>query len=235
MATILRTLPSRKLIGLDRAGEGQFGPMTFSCLREMYFGHLQELKIEQCVGVSSAMVQEIMMECAHLIILEAPYVFIRDIVTAPKPWSCLKLKEMTVYIAKQEDDEVGWDGLVFEQISKLRRLRSLDLQRNPRYSSKRIRPETVMDLETLDLRLPGFCNSGSSSDGGGCDIRCWSNLVQLGSFCFDGDRQVLGMKEALWMVEHWRDLTTIWGEFEAVEGNDVDKLDTLFKKKGVNL
>ncbi|KAF9090310.1 hypothetical protein BGX29_011553, partial [Mortierella sp. GBA35] len=64
--------------------------------------------------------------------------------------------KLVVYIAKQPFVEVSWDGLVFEQISRLRQLRALDLQRNsfisycfdePRYFETR-------GLRTLDLRLP---------------------------------------------------------------------------------
>lgn len=48
--------------------------------------------------------------------------------------------------------------------------------------------------------------------------------MQLREFTFDGKRQRLGMKEALWMVEHWQDLEVVRGDFKGVERDDGDKL-----------
>ncbi|OAQ32457.1 hypothetical protein K457DRAFT_16463 [Linnemannia elongata AG-77] len=81
MARILTGLPSRKLASLERSS-GKFSSLTFDCLRDHYFDHLRELKLGGCPSVTSAMVQEVMTECAHLVILDAFHVFIRDVATA---------------------------------------------------------------------------------------------------------------------------------------------------------
>ncbi|KAF9147032.1 hypothetical protein BG015_011389 [Linnemannia schmuckeri] len=246
--TILRTLPSRRLTECGWLGGGTFGSLTYNCLREMYFGHLQELRVRRCNGVTSVMVQELLTKCIHLVHFTASYIYVRDIATAPKPWGCSRMENLAVYIVKDPEDEAAWEGRVFEQISKLRRLLVLNLKRyqvfNMGDDDDRVLPHS---METLDLRLG--CSSiprDSSNIGGdgarvgrrgngnsckGADISCWSSLVQLQEVSFDGDRQTIGMEEALWMTEHWRDLWCICGGFGGVSGDDKDKLDGLFADK----
>ncbi|KAF9134245.1 hypothetical protein BG015_003438, partial [Linnemannia schmuckeri] len=260
LAQILTILPSRRLTSFDHSGD-RLGPLTFDCLRQLYPEHLTELNFRNCCGTTSAMIQVMLMGCAHLVHFVAPYLLVRDIVTAPKPWACLKLEKLAVYIAREKSDETGWDGQVIEQIAKLRRLLDLSLAWEPSCSLCVGRPSfrSAKDLETLDLRIrpetvvsyshsTSVDNSSSGDGGDGCgdegvggsdsegsvDIRCWSSLVQLREFSFSDDRQTFGMKEALWMVEYWRDLWSLNGAFEGVVGDDVDKLDRLFKEKGVS-
>lgn len=63
------------------------------------------------------MAQELLMECVHLVRFEAPYLFVQDIVAAPKPWSCLNLEELVIFIANQhrqrqsrDEDGETWNG-----------------------------------------------------------------------------------------------------------------------------
>ncbi|KAF9121561.1 hypothetical protein BG015_005790, partial [Linnemannia schmuckeri] len=241
LATILRVLPSRRLASFDWSND-LLGPLTYNCLREVHFDHLQSLIIGECTGVTSAMVQEVLTSCVHLDIFDAPYIFVRDIATAPKPWGCLKLENLAIYIAKQEEDEVEWDGLVFRQISRLGRLQSLDLRRSPHIYDDPVRSDAILQLDTLDFCLPSSFSIKSSSENGsndsssvsGGDIRCWSSLIQMRQFSFDGDRQMLGIQEALWMTEHWRDLWCICGKFRGVESDDVDNLEKFFEEKGIS-
>ncbi|KAF9134246.1 hypothetical protein BG015_003439 [Linnemannia schmuckeri] len=217
LAGVLGALTSRRLTAFEYTN-GKLGPLTFKCLQELYFGHLKDLNIGRCTGVTSTMVQEILMECSHLVDFDAPHILVRDIVKASKPWGCSKIQNLVVYIAKQPDDEAGWDGVVFEQISKLRRLQILDLQRDPHcsYLDEEPRPQEITDLATLDFRLGG----GGNERGGGSDISCWSSLVQLRELSFDGDRQTLGMDELVWMTEHWRDLWCVCGGFKGIVGDE---------------
>ncbi|KAF8943105.1 hypothetical protein BGZ47_005796 [Haplosporangium gracile] len=240
LAAILRSLPSRRLTFLEPRGGDTFGPLTYSCLQEMYFGHLRDLRIRHCLRITSAMAQEILMECVHLVRFEAPYIYVRDVIEAPKPWGCSKLENLKVFIAKQPDDEAEWEGRLFEQISKLRRLLVLKLEPYPSSAN-----DEIADLKTLDFRLlPSSTSSpensgdddGDEDEGGGKSrhkgIRSWSSLVQLRQFAFDGDRQRLGLEEALWMVEYWQDLVAVHGSFKAAEGDDDDKLKRLFVYAG---
>lgn len=247
---LLRSLPSRRLLGFQ-CRTGILEPLTYNCLKEMYFGHLLNLKIGRCKGVTSEIAQEILVNCGHLIHVEAPYIYVRDIATASKPWSCLKLESLIIYIAKQPEDEPGWDGQVFDQISRLRRLQILDLRREQYFSvnadDDRIRP---LSMATLNLRLDWFPQTKDSSDYSGDDdakreadsssdrganVRCWSSLVQLKELSFNGDRQLVGLKEALWIVENWRDLWCITGEFRGVEIDNKDELERLFAGRGISL
>lgn len=249
LAGVLRALTSRRLTAFEY-GNSKLGPLTYKCLQERYFGHLQDLNIGRCTGVTSTMVQEILMECTQLVDFDAPHVFVRDIVEAEKPWGCLKIQSLVVYIVKQPGDETGWDGRVFEQISKLRRLQILNLQRDPHYSylDEECRPQEIMDLETLDFGfspyskalsnsniISGAGGGGNDSGNGSCaDIRCWSSLVQLREFLFDGDRQILGMSELVWMTEHWRDLWCICGGFKGIEGDeDCARRDIIYLQSGL--
>lgn len=188
---ILRMLSLRRLTALDVHGCGEghkFGWLLFDYLREMQrFDHLRELDVGKCDGVSSTMAQEVLMECVHLVHLEVPFVFVRDIVTASKPWGCLRLERLVVYIAKQDGDEAEWEERVFDQISRLGRMRILYLERYP-YDVKEI-----MNSMTLNLRLYSLppsptiaintaTNNSNSQDSDG-------NRIIKDSFgCGDGDR-----------------------------------------------
>lgn len=243
LASILRLLPSRRLTCFDRSSDS-LGPLTYSCLREQYFSHLQDLRIgRRCKGVSSAMAQEMLTECVHLVSFDAPHIFVRDIATAPKSWGCSGLENLSIYIIKQEEDEARWEGQVFRQISRLRRLESLDLQRNPYMYSDTMLAGAIRQLETLDFRLSPLSSTMSNDDHSNIDgnnssseddIRSWSSLVLLQEVLFDGDRQELGLEEALWMTEHWRDLWCISGEFRGVKGDDVGELEKVFREKGIS-
>ncbi|KAH7048547.1 hypothetical protein BKA57DRAFT_461769 [Linnemannia elongata] len=251
LAKVLRMLPSQRLKRFGRMRD-ELGPLTYGRLRGLYCGHLQELKIGRCTGITSSMTQELLTECVHLVYFDAPHIFVRDIATALKPWGCSRLEILVTFIAKQKDDEGEWEGKVFKQISKLGRLQTLDLQRFPHPGDKIIRSSEISFLQTLDFRLSpssnpedvcGYgnndntssnsnSNSSSSSSSGG-HLSCWSSLVQLRVLIFDDDRQTLGMEEALWMTEHWRDLWCICGDFKGVKGDNVNKLEQLFSKKDV--
>ncbi|KAG0290473.1 hypothetical protein BGZ96_006061 [Linnemannia gamsii] len=73
------------------------------------------------------MAQELLTECVHLVDFYAPHIYVRDIATASKPWGCLNLEDLTIYIVKQPEDEAEWEDRVFEQIGKLCQLVVLDL------------------------------------------------------------------------------------------------------------
>lgn len=217
VAAVLRSLTSRRLTDFE-LWSGRFGTLTYNCLKEMYFGHLRELKLGQAPGATSGMVQEIMTECVHLVNLEAPYIFVRSIATASKGWGCLKLERLAVYIASQVGDGADWDGRAFEQIARLKRLRILDLQQRDPYGLSIVdddehQPQDILIMQTLDLRLPSNRKMLDSCNNGGSDIRGWSSLLQLREFAFEGNRQWMGVDELEWMVEHWKDLRYISGDF----------------------
>jgi len=237
MAKVLRALKSRKLTFFEQES-GRFGPSTFRCLQEFFFGHLKQLEIGQCLGATSEMVQMILVECVHLTALDAPHVFVRDIAQSPKPWGCLGLEKLVVFIAKLKRDEDGWEGCVFEQISRLRRLTILDLQSDPYCTAfdDEPRPKAILGLQTLDLRLPTLLVSTDSKSttnqgGSGSNIRCWSNLLQMKEFYFDDEKQELGIAELVWMTEHWPSLNYIFGEFKAIKGADCERRDHIIREK----
>ncbi|KAF9085983.1 hypothetical protein BGX23_009229 [Mortierella sp. AD031] len=229
---MFKALTSGRLLYFELV-DSRLGPLTFSCLRELYFSHLRELDFGRSNGVPTEMVQEILTECIHLVTLDAPHIFVRDIATASRPWGCLGIQKLVVFIAKQPEDEDGWDSRVFEQISKLRRLETLDLRRDPYLSffDDEPRPDQILDLETLDLRLLAESGPNGCCSSGGHNIHCWSSFVQLREFSFDDDRQTLGLEEARWMTGHWRYLHLVRGEFKG----DHDELDLLFRQKDIKL
>ncbi|KAG0285161.1 hypothetical protein BGZ96_010534 [Linnemannia gamsii] len=218
VAAVLRRMISRQLTDFE-LWSGTFGPKTYKCLNEVHFSHLRDIRIRLIPGATSAMVQEILTECVHLVRLDAPHVFVRDIVTSSRPWGCLRLQTLVVCIAKQVDDEAEWEKRVFEQIGKLKRMVILDLQRNP-YSFDQA-------LHTLNLSGSVSSNDSSPADDfvatGSGGIRSWSGLLQLKEFSFDGDRQWMGVKELEWMIEHWKELTYITGDFRAAAGSSDDE------------
>ncbi|KAG0285160.1 hypothetical protein BGZ96_010533 [Linnemannia gamsii] len=129
MAQILRSLPSRRLTFFEPMND-TFGPLTYSCLKEIYFGQLTNLSFADSSSCTSAMVQEVKKT--------------------------------------------------------------------------------------------------------GSDIRCWSGLLQMQMFSFDGYEQRLAMEEAGWMVEYWPELRLISGNFKGVEGHDCVRLERLFVDRDIS-
>ncbi|KAF9147056.1 hypothetical protein BG015_011364 [Linnemannia schmuckeri] len=232
-----------------------FGPLTYACLKEMYFGHLTILSFVGSSGCTSVMVQEVLTECVNLVELVAPYIFMRDIAKATKPWGCRGLYKLAVYIAKEFGEEAEAEEWVFEQIGRMRRLLDLDLSQDPYSLGMLGWTNPFLELEILDLRLTrsrdpcdnddsddnGNTGGGSIEDGGnengrkvGSNIRCWSSLMQMQIFVFDGVGQALGMDEAKWMVEHWQGLRCISGAFKEVEGQNCAWLKRLFVDRDIS-
>lgn len=241
MAQILRSLPSKRL-SLFEPMNDTFGPLTGTCLKEMYFGHLTNLAFGDSSGCTSAMVQEVLTECINLAELDAPYIFVRDIGKATKPWGCRGLYKLVVYIAKANGEEAEaeeWEGKVIEQIGRMKQLRVLDLSRDPYSFGILGRTSSFLELDGLNLQIASSIDNSSEnksngmSRGRGNDIRCWSSLKQMQIFSFDGDGQRLGMDEARWMVEHWRELKCISGAFNEVEGHGCGRLDRLFLDRDI--
>ncbi|KAK3837383.1 MAG: hypothetical protein J3R72DRAFT_423676 [Linnemannia gamsii] len=228
MADIFRALPSRRLTYFESL-HNTFGPLTFACLQELYFDHLRELSFGNSRTVTSPMVQEILAGCVNLVSLDAHHIFVKDIAKALKPWGCSKLSRLVIYIAKQEDDEEEWEGLVFEQISRLRRLQILDLSEDPYCFGHSDRLDPILGLEPLNLQLRSLSSRGT-------DIGCWSSLVLMQRFSFNIKRQRIGLKEGLWMTEHWENLTNINGGFRDHESEDeLRRLACLFVDRGVKV
>ncbi|KAK3812585.1 MAG: hypothetical protein JOS17DRAFT_762054 [Linnemannia elongata] len=238
VTNVLRRLPSRRLNVLELWGG--FGPLSYGHIREMtLFDHLKDLRLIRCAGATSKITQEIMTECVHLVHLEVPYIYVRDIATASKPWGCLKLEDLTVYITKQAGDEAGWELKAFQQISKLRELRKLNLQRDAQGTvfAPESQIEAIWGAETLNLKLPSESSStdsneldctSSNSEG---DLRCWSSLELMEEFTFDGGED-LGMEEMVWMTEHWKNLRQVCGQFLDAEEKGV-RMDRFFAEKGI--
>ncbi|KAG0373290.1 hypothetical protein BGX24_011895 [Mortierella sp. AD032] len=122
-------------------------------LQELYFDHLRELSFGDSRTLTSPMVQEILAGCVNLVSLDAHHILVKDIAKALKPWGCSKLSRLVIYIAKQEDDEEEWEGLVFEQISRLRRLQILDLSEDPYCFGLSDQLDPILGLELLNLQL----------------------------------------------------------------------------------
>ncbi|OAQ32466.1 hypothetical protein K457DRAFT_309852 [Linnemannia elongata AG-77] len=242
MAQIIRSLPSKRLTFFEAMNDA-FGPLTNTCLKEMYFGHLTNLAFGDSSGCTSVMVQEVLAECVNLAELDAPYIIVRDIAKATKPWGCRGLYKLVVYIAKADGEEAEaeaeeWEGKVFEQIGRMRGLQVLDLSRDPYSFGVLGRMSSFLNFDSLDLRIGNSIDNSNRSNGShwgrGNDIRCWSSLTQMRIFSFDGDGQRLGMDEARWMVEHWRELKCISGAFNGVEGDECGLLDRLFLERDIS-
>ena len=128
------------------------------------------------------------------------------------------------------------------QISRLRRLQILSVDVIVDYLLIDNEPlsSTLQNSGALGLRLLAIpqsssadtCSSnGDETSGGSSDLGCWVSLVQLRELMFDRDYQTLGMDEALWMMEHWKDMWCLEGTFNGfAEGDDIERLRRLFKK-----
>ncbi|KAF9105670.1 hypothetical protein BGX27_009505 [Mortierella sp. AM989] len=202
LAEILRVM--RKITTL-RFGEG-FGQLSYVELRP-HFATVKELGLVSCELVTSAMIQEVLSSCPLLEKFEGPRIHAKDI-TKGRPWVCTELKQLTVCIDIDSAEADQAQPLVFEQMSQLTQLETLNLNASIRIrddeEDHQYETDPVLGVlllpfqESIDLRLEK-----------GLEKLC--SLELLRELKFKGTTQKLSTIEVDWMAEHWPYLESISG------------------------
>ncbi|KAG0043077.1 hypothetical protein BGZ83_011876 [Gryganskiella cystojenkinii] len=177
-----------------------------SLLSPSFLSRLQSLNLTLCSKVTGAMVQEMLCSMENLVVFKAPYIASIDLLRDPRPWVCLKLRELYLGVIiwrPQEKDARQDEALaILNQLGQLVELDVLDLRTVPVKTSmlrKRL-GEPIEQLLSLTLA------------GGRLDrLAGLKRLTRLyGPSVLTA---VWKVPEARWLFEHWPRLETFQGIF----------------------
>ncbi|KAF9355238.1 hypothetical protein BGX34_010569, partial [Mortierella sp. NVP85] len=194
-----------------RAWRGTFGPQASKALG-FHFTTLVELRLNYRLSVASSTIRDVLCSCPKLEILRARIIYARDIAEGG-PWVCQRLRELGVCFRVGETEQ-GLHSLVFERLSTLTR------------------------LETLDMKESARANHGSD---GVLDFRLDYGLEQLASLhelkvlrfhTKVEHMQQIGMEDVEWMIDSWKKLKGIYGRLNSDPKLEYQLSDAL-KSRGI--
>ncbi|KAG0217543.1 hypothetical protein BGX31_000208 [Mortierella sp. GBA43] len=163
-------------------------PKPFLEVLRPHFSRLKKLTMDTVARMPDGFIPEILSSCPMLEIMEAPVVDAKEIVEG-EPWVCLNLRELRLGFRFTPATLSLLQPLVFDQLCKLTRLESLAL--GTRY---------IISLfqERVDLRLEQGLGK-------------LSKLVSLRVLNFSGSKQAMNKRDVDWILEHWTELTDVFG------------------------
>ncbi|KAF9089947.1 hypothetical protein BGX23_006344 [Mortierella sp. AD031] len=180
------------------------------------FNTVRTLRMQLCRQFTSRMALDVLLHCVHLEDFETYQISLSDLQSTLQPWACQGLKRLKVFFAS-DPDEPGNNTLLFEQLSRLRRLESLDVGLNTAYG---------LNGQDIDERASQWrLDSGISQ---------LSTLTRLERFNFANTKQELREEDVEWMLEHWPLLESIGDDFSSDEETQ-DRLRALAKQRGIRI
>lgn len=157
------------------------------------------------------MALDALLQCHQLEDFRVPRISVTDLKLTPQPWVCHGLKRLSVFFASDPVDPSA-DSLVFEQLSRLQWLESLDVSQqhewfesigvSQHHDSDVIWSPTIEStvLQTVKLRL----DSG---------LEQLATLTRLRSYIFYNTGQNMEGDDVEWMLTRWLYLESMNGEF----------------------
>ncbi|OAQ31694.1 hypothetical protein K457DRAFT_890307 [Linnemannia elongata AG-77] len=197
-----------------------YGPLPSSALaisNGRLFPSLKSLHLTGCCKVTSRMALDALLQYHELEDFRVPRISVTDLKLTPQPWVC--------------HVDPSANSLVFEQLSRLQWLQSLDVsQQHEWFESNGVSQHRDSDviwsppiestvLQTVKLRL----DSGLEQLG---------TLTRLGSFIFYNTGQNMEGDDVEWMLTRWRCLENMYGEFSN-DPTTQTKFLALLKERGV--
>ncbi|KAK3805594.1 MAG: hypothetical protein J3Q66DRAFT_445902 [Benniella sp.] len=173
-----------------RAWRGTFGPQASKALG-FHFTTLVELRLNYRMSVASSTIRDVLCSCPNLEILRTRIIYARDIAEGG-PWVCQQLRELGVCFRVGETEQ-GLHSLVFERLSTLTRLETLDMKESARVNHS---SDGVLDFR-LDYGLERLASLHELRV-----LRFHTKVEHM---------QQIGTKEVEWMTNNWKKLKGIYG------------------------
>lgn len=225
MAAVLDSLPPLRRLVLSKCS---FGPLPFAKLKERHFASLEILNVVGCEGFTSAMAIEVLSKCPRLQEFSCPHIQLKDLIQFPQeqqqqqPYACQQhLRHLDAFISKDDIDPADWTAKAMERLSTFTHLEHLSLC-----------------PARLDLECHPQAQGQVHVTSGGLDV-CLANgmdrlssLSKLSLFEF-GDSSRMGMEEAQWMTQFWKQLKTVVGNFSETKDCSMEEIAVLLKQYDV--
>ncbi|KAG0302492.1 hypothetical protein BGZ97_002325 [Linnemannia gamsii] len=230
MAAVMGSLPPLRRLVLSQCS---FGPLTFSKLKERHFATLEVLDVVGCEEFFSAMAMDVLSRCPRLQEFSCPQIRLKDLVQSPQeqqqqqPFACQShLRYLDVFISKDDTDPDDWTVRAMERLSTLTQLEQLSL------SPARLEPE-------CQIQTQNQVHVTNNRVGSGLDLCLKNGLDRLSSlskmsfFEFGDSSPRMGMEEAQWMVQSWRQLKSVVGHFSETDDCSIDKFAVVFDQRDI--
>ncbi|KAG0228282.1 hypothetical protein B0O80DRAFT_502296 [Mortierella sp. GBAus27b] len=213
LAVILGAMPQVHSIGFRCSVSLQ--STSVDLLLQPHFEHLQSiyLRYGNNTDVICPVAQSILSSCPVLERFVSTRVHGKTIADG-KPWVCLRLQVLELVVSFDPDTNEHVQPRVFDQLSKLRRLRVLSLWIHHRHDS--IAPFQA----AVDLRLANSLGK-------------LSTLWSLEQIDWGNSEQRMGEQEVQWILDHWVSLTQVEGRFTRTDYKMDDMLKNRLQEHGI--
>ncbi|KAG0211430.1 hypothetical protein BGX28_007922 [Mortierella sp. GBA30] len=230
LASFLEAMEAPRLERLLVGGDA-FGPQSFATL-QAHYPTITELELKDSHLLTGEMNQQILKSCPSLKTYRGTKISSADILEGPHagPWVCLNIDHLELCIdmevaqgqaLRESEQQQRHERGVMEQLSKLTRLKSLDLCFNadprqsfpdgplpPRQSSAEVQEEE--ELEDTESTLL-ICRARPLSFKLGDGLELLDSLKRLQFVTLPDTWCSVGVKEVYWMYQNWRSLVSIKG------------------------
>ncbi|KAK3810275.1 MAG: hypothetical protein J3Q66DRAFT_352675 [Benniella sp.] len=169
-----------------------------------HFAWLTKLEVTTTSGDNALFTLEVLKSCPKLQSLKMGTVpvQVRDMLNDDAPWVCEdSLKHLAVCFNVEEDISKAGQRILFERLSRLHKLEQLDLSCKP-------------PVQSLDLRLEA-------------GLEQLATLTRLEELTFRGTVQKMKVKDAEWMIEHWKSLKSVKGRMHSEDADEWGRMVTM--------
>ncbi|KAF9544516.1 hypothetical protein EC957_011912 [Mortierella hygrophila] len=226
MVTVMDSLPPLKRLVLSRCS---FGPLTFSELKEHHFATLEVLNVVGCERFTSAMAMEVLSKCPRLQVFSCPHIQLKDLIQLPQdeqqqqPYTYQqRLRHLGTFISKGDTDPADWTIKAMERLSTFTHLEHLSLC--PALLDPECHFQAQDQVHVTRNGLDVCLTNGMDR---------LSGLSKLSFFEFGDSSPRMGLEEAQWMAQSWKELKTVVGNFSETEDCSREEIAMLLKQHDV--
>ncbi|KAF9995288.1 hypothetical protein BGZ80_011710 [Entomortierella chlamydospora] len=204
-----------KPLVLLRAPRSDFSTLSFNSMRGRgFFTSIRDLNLNRCLGVTSAMIQEILSSCPLLEVCFLGRIRISDIICG-KPWICGRMRNLCINIdvdsAVNDPDFIEQQHKVFKQLSVMKLVEKLAINHEK---------TDIQSTRTLDLRL----ESG---------LGLLTGFSQLKEFWFKGDQRMT-LEDVHWLANNFKRLRHLSGRLH-VDEEILKPLKNVLTERGISV
>lgn len=212
-AILLHHLPPLRQWSLET---GDFGPASFTRLRDRHFNSLTTLCMSSVTTFTSPMALETLSGCPNLEVFKARCISLEDLRQFPQPWICHRLRQLKVFFAASMEDSKADTAMLFRQLSRLELLEHID--NNPDYISGT--NNSLIRRPAPQWRL----------DHGLAQLSTLSRLILFRSKYTEHDMR---LEDVQWMVHHWPRLTAFEVESPSPDPATRDFVSALLEQRNI--
>ncbi|KAG0245159.1 hypothetical protein BGX31_007738 [Mortierella sp. GBA43] len=180
-----------------------FGEMAFRSLAR-HFTWLQDITLTFS-GMTSKMTQTILSNCPKLVSIYGAILDAKDIIDGIENhsggWSCTSLKKLNVFICGLKEKPLEWHRKVFQQISRIQKLKEIGLSGVGLVSIMMSRTRESGRFDGLAFRVEA-----------GLDLL--SSLKEMEKLTINGTGQLLEEQDVRWMAREWPSLAMVSGKMK---------------------